>query len=655
MIRTFRHRRARLLLDHARGDPDRRLRAVGTGRPRRRRVGAGRCRPHRPAPAPASRVWRADAAEELLRYVEGIGEEGLDPASLFARPAARGARRRRSGRAQPRSPARLPAPAADLSGGSVRGRQPGRMAHARQQPRRRPASSGCWPRCCAGRRRRGARRAAADPSPICRAEGARSPATPAEDDARRELIRANMERWRWMPRNLGARHVIVNVPAFTAALWSRTAGSSPATAPSSARGGRRRRSSPRRITAVTINPWWNVPQSIIRENGRPVRRRLSGHPHREGGISVRQPPGPRNALGRLKIEMPNEHAIYLHDTPAQALFGRPVRAFSHGCIRTQNVRDFAALLLAPTGEWDRAAIDRRRSRTGRNQPISLAAADPGLHRLFHRGGDQRRRHRHLCRHLRPRRAGPPGAEPRRRRRPRERQPTRADGARPQGTRRPASAGCPAEPFSRRSDHAQRPVTQSYWNATAPASAFPRSTGDIEVDVAIIGGGIVGVTTARLLKDRGLRVALVEARAGRRGGDRQVDRQDHLAAQYRLHQDRAEVRRGRRARLCRGQRGRPRTIVELAGAPRHRLRPRAQARLHLHARRGRRSPRSRRRSSSPARLGLPASLTRDTGLPFDGAGGDALGRPGPVPPGQICEGARRDAARATAATSSSNRG
>ena len=55
--------------------------------------------------------------------------------------------------------------------------------------------------------------------------------------------------------------------------------------------------------------------------------------------------------------MPNPHAIYLHDTPSQALFGRAVRAFSHGCIRTQNVRDFAALLLAPTGDWSRGQID----------------------------------------------------------------------------------------------------------------------------------------------------------------------------------------------------------------------------------------------------------------------------------------------------------
>ena len=104
---------------------------------------------------------------------------------------------------------------------------------------------------------------------------------------------------------------------------------------------------------------------------------MRGYEVRRNGnqLTVRQPPGPRNSLGRLKIEMPNEHAIFLHDTPAQALFSRPVRAFSHGCIRTQNIRDFAAVLLAPTGQWDRAAIDAAIA-TGENQQTQLAAPVP---------------------------------------------------------------------------------------------------------------------------------------------------------------------------------------------------------------------------------------------------------------------------------------
>jgi len=197
-------------------------------------------------------------------------------------------------------------------------------------------------------------------------------ATAPADTARRELIRANMERWRWMPRELGARHVIVNVPAFTAAIVD----DGRVTVRHRAVVGARRTPTPQllsRVTAVTMNPWWNVPQSIVRELGG-----FAGYQVRRldnGTLIVRQPPGPRNALGRLKIEMPNEHAIYLHDTPAQTLFARPVRAFSHGCIRTQNVRDFAARLLAPTGQWGRAQIDST-IETGRTVSAPLAAPIP---------------------------------------------------------------------------------------------------------------------------------------------------------------------------------------------------------------------------------------------------------------------------------------
>ena len=91
-------------------------------------------------------------------------------------------------------------------------------------------------------------------------------ATPETDIARRELIRANMERWRWMPRDLGTRHVIVNVPAFTAAIVE----DGRVLARHRAVVGARRTPTPQlsaRVTAVTINPWWNVPQSIIREMG----------------------------------------------------------------------------------------------------------------------------------------------------------------------------------------------------------------------------------------------------------------------------------------------------------------------------------------------------------------------------------------------------
>jgi murein L,D-transpeptidase YcbB/YkuD len=321
------------------------------------------------APAP---VWRRETAEELLRYVEAVGVEGLDPAAYSPD-------RLRAAIATGNETAITPVAnqiflrlASDLSGGSVRGRgrvdwhmpdagldEAGRQQLLAQVTRGGGVGATLDSLLPIHPQYAGLKRALA--------------ATAPEDEARRNLIRTNMERWRWMPRNLGARHVLVNVPAFTAALIE----DGRVVARHRTVVGARRTPTPQlsaTITAVTINPWWNVPQSIIAENGGnfgagyQVTRTASG-------VSVRQPPGPRNALGRVKIEMPNEHAIYLHDTPSQALFGRAVRAFSHGCIRTQNVRDFAALLLGPTGGWDRGRIDSQVA-TGRNQSVSLSRPIP---------------------------------------------------------------------------------------------------------------------------------------------------------------------------------------------------------------------------------------------------------------------------------------
>jgi murein L,D-transpeptidase YcbB/YkuD len=324
-----------------------------------------------PQPEPPGN-WRRDTAQELLRYVEQVGQEGLDPSDYGAeRLRAALAGSDDAALSQVATPIFLRL-VSDLSGGSVRGRS--RVDWHMTDPTLDAAGQ---QRLLAQVIRGGGVGAALDsllPTHPQYAGLKRALAATAESDtARRDLIRTNMERWRWMPRNLGARHVLVNVPAFTAALVE----DGRVLARHRAVVGKRTTPTPQlnaQITAVTLNPWWNVPQSIIAENGGhfgagyEVRRTA-------GGISVRQPPGPRNALGRVKIEMPNEHAIYLHDTPSQALFGRPVRAFSHGCIRTQNVRDFAALLLAPTGEWDRAQIDRGID-TGRNQSVPLAAPIP---------------------------------------------------------------------------------------------------------------------------------------------------------------------------------------------------------------------------------------------------------------------------------------
>lgn len=325
-----------------------------------------------PAPQPQPALWSVAAAEELLRYVENVGAEGLDPAA-FSAGELRAALA--SG-----DPAALTQVAnrvflkltADLSGGLVRGngrvdwhmpdvgidgnRQQLLLAQA-QQGGVAPLLDALLPT-----------------HPQYAGLKAALVATPETETARRELIRANLERWRWMPRELGARHVIVNVPAFTAAIVD----DGRVTARHRVVVGARRTPTPQltaRAVGVTFNPWWNVPQSIIREMGGRFGGGYQVRRSEGGSLIVRQPPGPRNALGRIKIEMPNNHAIFLHDTPAQNLFSRPVRAFSHGCIRTQHVRDFAAHLLAPTGQWDRAAIDSAIA-SGENQQVQLAEPVP---------------------------------------------------------------------------------------------------------------------------------------------------------------------------------------------------------------------------------------------------------------------------------------
>ena len=323
--------------------------------------------PLAPSPRPS---WRRSAALELITYIEQIDREGLDPSDYRLeelRAAVDGSNE--SGWSQIASDAFLKL-SADLSGGHVRGddrrawHMPDSSINGNEQQR-----------LLADVMRGGGVAEALNallPTHTQYAGLRQALAMTAEsDDAKRNLIRTNMERWRWMPRDLGQRHVIVNVPAFTAAVVD----GGRVVARHRTVVGSRRTPTPQLMSnavAVTFNPWWHVPQSIIRELGS-----MRGYDVRRNGeqLVVRQPPGPRNALGRLKIEMPNEHAIFLHDTPAQALFSRPVRAFSHGCVRTQNIRDFAAVLLGPTGQWDRAAIDAAIA-TGENKQTQLAAPVP---------------------------------------------------------------------------------------------------------------------------------------------------------------------------------------------------------------------------------------------------------------------------------------
>ena len=174
--------------------------------------------------------------------------------------------------------------------------------------------------------------------------------TPAGDAVERDRIRLNMDRWRWLPRDLGQKYIIVNVPSFHATLvedgatrWKERAIAGKLSTPTPQLNAM--------ATGVILNPWWEVPKSIEKEAaGKKGFVPLKGA---DGKIQRwRQPPGPTNALGQLKFVMPNSKAIYLHDTNARSRFNDSVRALSHGCVRTQHVVDLATLLLGDdNGPW----------------------------------------------------------------------------------------------------------------------------------------------------------------------------------------------------------------------------------------------------------------------------------------------------------------
>lgn len=187
---------------------------------------------------------------------------------------------------------------------------------------------------------------------------------------KREKVKLAMERLRWLPRDLGQRHVMINQPAFTATYMEEGRD------PLSMRvvvGTKSNQTSffMDRIETVEFNPYWGVPQSIIINEMIPQLRqdpsyldrlgyeittasgrRVSSYQvdwyavaSKQASINVRQPPGGDNALGLVKILFPNKHAIYMHDTPHKSLFQKDERAFSHGCVRLQDPRAMAAAVL----------------------------------------------------------------------------------------------------------------------------------------------------------------------------------------------------------------------------------------------------------------------------------------------------------------------
>jgi murein L,D-transpeptidase YcbB/YkuD len=133
------------------------------------------------------------------------------------------------------------------------------------------------------------------------------------------------------------------------------------------------------MTHIVFSPYWNVPQSIVRNEILPAMRRNRNYLSRNGyekigeedGLPViRQKPGPGNALGLVKFVFPNNHAIYFHDTPAKGLFQLRKRAFSHGCIRLAEPAKLAQYLLRNQSEWSDEKI-KKAMHSGKEQPVTL--------------------------------------------------------------------------------------------------------------------------------------------------------------------------------------------------------------------------------------------------------------------------------------------
>lgn len=201
---------------------------------------------------------------------------------------------------------------------------------------------------------------------------------------RKAQIIVNLERWRWMPKELGKFHIFANIPEYrvyvkkddkvthtTRVVVGKTKHKTVAFSDE--------------MEHFVVNPSWGVPKSIIKNEMLPSARSNPSYFSRKGyqvfarirgktrridpnrvnwrrvnasQISVRQPPGARNALGQIKFMFPNKHAIYMHDTPSKSLFKRDSRAFSHGCVRIHNPMEFADAILENEPSWNSSRIKK---------------------------------------------------------------------------------------------------------------------------------------------------------------------------------------------------------------------------------------------------------------------------------------------------------
>jgi murein L,D-transpeptidase YcbB/YkuD len=196
-----------------------------------------------------------------------------------------------------------------------------------------------------------------------------------------DTVLVNMERWRWLPRQLGAAsignaYVILNIPDYTLKVMQNGGQVWTTRVVTGKPGNHATPLLTETMKFITVNPTWNVPPSIIYNEYLPAlqqdptvlqRMGLKLERNRDGTIHISQPPGEANALGRVRFNFPNKFLVYQHDTPDKNLFARDERAFSHGCMRVQNPDVYAATLLNITMPNERYTPERIRSMYGRSE------------------------------------------------------------------------------------------------------------------------------------------------------------------------------------------------------------------------------------------------------------------------------------------------
>ena len=328
--------------------------------------------PPPPPPLPPA-VWDQRNAVDLLSYIQQIGSEGLNPADydpdgLMAAMAS-GDPLRMSAEATDR----FNRVSSDLALGHVKLSQ--RIDWHVKDPDLDAAGQDATLRAALAQHNiAGALRNLLPTHPQYAALKAALATTPATDTVKLNRIRLNMDRWRWLPRDLGPKYVIVNVPGFHATLvengvnrWKQRAIAGKLSTPTPQLDAT--------AVGVMLNPSWEVPKSIAHEAAGkkgfvPVLNKDGKFDH------WRQLPGPNNALGQLKFVMYNQYNIYLHDTNARSRFNDDVRALSHGCVRTQHIVDLATELLGDDGgEWTPEKIQAQLA-TGKSKQANFVKPVP---------------------------------------------------------------------------------------------------------------------------------------------------------------------------------------------------------------------------------------------------------------------------------------